>query len=367
MSTDPNVFAAEAGSAGSQYLVYIGTYGKGVHAFRFDPAEMRFESLGLVGEVVNPSWITADRSFKNLYAVSELDGTETGGVASFTIDRKSGRLAPLNHLPSGGVAPCYASVDATGKMLVVANYMTGGVSAFPLQQDGSLGAMGSLMKAEGSSVNKDRQEGPHAHEAVITSDNRRVYVPDLGLDQIRIYKLELASGKLVPNQPPFSKVQPGHGPRHIVFDGSAKHAYVINELKPLVSVYAHDSATGNLTLIEELPTIPADFTKETTGAEIRLAPSGRFLYTSNRGNDSIQVYSVNPESGKLKQIQNIPTEGEGPRGFALDPTGRFLLAGNQQSNTLVLFKVDEQTGNLTSVGKKLEVPSPVDVLFVPAA
>ncbi len=367
MSTDPNLSAAQAGSAASQYLVYIGTYGKGVHAFRFDPAALKVESLGLVGEVTNPSWITADRNFKNLYAVSELDGTETGGVASFTIDRETGRLAPLNHLPSGGVAPCYAAVDGAGKMLVVANYMTGGVSSFPLEQDGSLGAMASLMKAEGSSVNKDRQEGPHAHEAVITSDNRRVYVPDLGLDHIRIYRLDPASGKLVPNEPPFSKVVPGHGPRHIVFDQSSKHAYVINELKPLVSVYAHDSKTGNLTLIEELPTIPADFTKETTGAEIHLASSGKFLYTSNRGNDSIQVYSVDGETGKLKQIQNIPTEGQGPRGFALDPTGRFLFAGNQQSNTLVLFKVDEQTGKLTSLGKKLEVASPVDVLFVPAA
>lgn len=367
MATNSNLSAAQAGSNHGQYLVYIGTYGKGVYGFRFHPNSASFESLGLTGEVTNPSWITADRSFKNLYAVSELEGSEKGGVASFAIDRRSGKLTPLNHVGSGGVAPCYASVDATGRTLVVANYMTGGVSTFAIQQDGSLDDLSSLMTAEGSSVNKDRQEGPHAHEAVITDGNQRVFVPDLGLDKIRIYKLDPTAAKLVPNDPPFVKVEAGHGPRHIIFDKSEKYAYVINELTPLVSVYAHDSSTGNLTSIENVPTIPADFKKETTGAEIRLDNSGKFLYTSNRGNDSIQVYTVDPVKGVIHQIQNIPTQGDGPRGFALDPTGRFLLVGNQNSNNLVLFKVDPQSGKLTATGQKLELPSPVDVLFVPAA
>ncbi len=256
----------------AKYFIYIGTYGKGVQAFRYDAQTGAIEPIGLAGEVVNPSWVTTDRSFKYLYAVSELEGDAKGGVASFEIDRKTGKLNPLNHVGSDGVAPCYAAVDATGKTLVVANYTSGGVSAFPIEQNGSLGQLGSLMTAEGSSINKDRQEGPHAHEAVISRDNERVYVPDLGLDKIRIYRLGPVAGKLTPNDPPFVSVEAGHGPRHIIFDSKGEYAYVINELKPLVNVFSHDASTGNLKLIQTIPTLPADFTKETTGAEIQARP-----------------------------------------------------------------------------------------------
>jgi 6-phosphogluconolactonase len=366
MSTTHNLFASAAENH-SKYFIYIGTYGKGVQAFRYDAQTVTIEPVGLVGEVVNPSWITADQSFKYLYAVSELEGNAKGGVASFEIDRKTGKLNPLNHIGSEGVAPCYAAVDATSKTLVVANYTSGGVSAFPIEQNGSLGPLGSLMTAEGSSINKDRQEGPHAHEAVISHDNERVYVPDLGLDKIRIYRLESTAGKLTPNDPPFVSVEAGHGPRHIIFDKKGEYAYVINELKPLVSVFSHDASNGNLKLIQTIPTLPADFTKKNTGAEIRLDHSGKFLYTSNRGNDSLQVFAIDPSTGKLQQVQNISTEGKDPRGFALDPTGRLLFVGNQNSNNLVVFKIDSQTGKLTPAGQKFDVPSPVDVLFVPAS
>ena len=357
--------APAADSSQHNYIVYIGTYGKGVHAFRFDTASAATEALGLVGPVTNPSWITTDRSFRNLYAVSELEGTAEGGVTSFRIDRQTGHLHAINDVKSGGVAPCYATLDATGKTLVVANYTTGGVSAFPVDTNGVIGAMSSLETAHGSSVNKERQDGPHAHEAVIIDS--RVYVPDLGLDQIRIYKLDAGQSKLTPNDPPVVKGEPGLGPRHIIFDATGKHAYLINELKPLVSVYDHDPATGNLTLIQTVPTLPTSFNKSTTGAEIRLAPSGSFLYTSNRGHNSLQVYAIDTHKGTLTQIQSVSTEGETPRGFALDPAGRFLLVGNQNSNNIVIFHVDAQSGKLTPSGQKLAVTSPVDVLFVPAA
>ncbi len=359
--------AASADNTHSRYFIYIGTYGKGVQALRYDAGGGTIDSIGLAGEVVNPSWITTDRSFKYLYAVSELQGNAEGGVASFQIDRATGKLQPLNHVASGGVAPCYAGVDATGKTLVVANYMTGGVSAFALEGNGAIGQRVSLMTAEGSSVNKDRQEGPHAHEAVITDDNHRVYVPDLGLDKIRIYRLDSTPGKLTPNDPAFVSVEAGHGPRHIIFDSKKTHAYLINELKPLVSVFTHDPANGDLKLIQTVPTLPTDFKKQTTGAEVRLAPSGKFLYTSNRGDNSIQVYAIDPDKGTLRQIQSVPTEGKDPRGFALDPAGRILVAGNQDTNNLVVFKVDAETGKLTPSGQQFEIPSPVDVLFVPAS
>jgi 6-phosphogluconolactonase len=353
-------------AAGSQeYVVYLGSYGPGIHAFHFDSATGALKEIGQVGEVKNPSWLAADPDFKYLYAVSELDKGD-GGVASFSIDRKTAKLQSLNHVSSEGKAPCHASVDATGKMVIVANYSTGDVSAFPIQSNGSLGQASSVEKAHGSSMDKKRQEGSHAHEAVITKDNQRVYIPDLGLDRIRIYKLDPASAKLTPNDPPFAKTEPGSGPRHMVFDHNETYAYVLHELKPMVSVFRRDPSNGGLELVETVPTIRPDFKKENSGAEIRIDPAGKFIYTSNRGEDSIQVFAIDQSSGKLHQVQNVETGGREPRGFALDPSGRFLVVGNQKSNSVVVFKVDAESGKLTPSGHKIETPTPVDVLFVPA-
>lgn len=367
MSIQQNADAASASKSQQKFIVYVGTYGKGVQAVRFDAGTMEMEPLGLVGEVPNPSWVTSDPEFKYLYAVSEVEGKVNGKVASFAIDRQTGKLRHLNSVGSGGEAPCYASVDATGKMLVVANYGTGEISAFPIKPDGSLEEKPILMTAKGSSVDKERQEGPHAHEAVIGDNNTRVYVPDLGLDRIRLYKLDAASSKLVENDPPFAKAETGHGPRHMAFGKGEKYAYVLNELKPVVSVYAHNSSTGNLTHIQSIATLPADFKEENSGAEIRVDQAGKFVYTTNRGNDSIQVFAIDASDGKLRHVQTISAGGKEPRGMALDPTGQYLFAGNQNSNTLVIFKVNAATGELSPTGKKLDIVSPVDVFFVPAA
>ncbi|HLH05289.1 MAG TPA: lactonase family protein [Bryobacteraceae bacterium] len=367
MSTSSHLSGASTGAQQQSYFVYLGSYGQGIQGYRFDAANGALESIGLAGKVENPSWITADRDYRHLYAVSELQGNQNGGVASFAIDRKSGKLTSLNQVSSKGKAPCHASVDATGRMIVVANYTTGDAVSFAIEKNGSLSEAVSIEKAHGSGPNKERQEGPHAHEAVITRDNTRVYVPDLGLDEIRIYKIDPATAKLTPNDPPNAKAEAGSGPRHIVFDHNERYAYVMHELKPFVSVFRRDPATGALERIQEVRTIRRDFTKENTGAEIRIDAAGKFLYTSNRGEDSIQVFAIDSATGKLNQVQNISTEGQQPRGFALDPTGRFLLAGNQKSNTLVVFKVDPSTGKLTPAGKKIETPSPVDVFFVPAS
>ncbi len=366
MSNSQSSTSSSHKAGNGEWLVYIGTYGKGVQAFRLN-AQGEMKPLGLVGEVTNPSWVGVDPGFHHLYAVSELEGSAEGEVASFTIDRHTGKLTKLNQLKSGGVAPCFLMTDATGKSLVVANYGTGGVSSFPIEANGRLGAMASLMTAEGHGADAKRQEGPHAHEAVIDRDNRRVYVPDLGLDRIRIYRLDAASGKLTPNDPPFVQGAPGLGPRHMAFDHASKYAYLINELKPVLSVYSHDEATGNLRLVESVPTLASDFTKENSGAEIRIDPAGKYVYASNRGANTIQVFAIDSATGKVHLVQSVSTGGEGPRGFALDPTGRLLLVGNQQSNNLVLFHVDPQTGKLTAAGSRFQVTSPVDVLFVPAA
>ena len=365
MSTTSNLSGAGAGDQ-QKYFVYLGSYGKGIYAYRFDTSTSSLESIGLAGTVENPSWITTDRDYRHLYAVSELMGDKTGAVASFAIDRKTGKLTRLNEVSSHGIAPCHASVDATGKMVVVANYTTGEAVSFPIKSDGSLGEAVSIEKAHGSGPNKDRQDGPHAHEAVIARDNQRVYVPDLGLDEIRIYRIDPASAKLTPNDPPFAKTEPGSGPRHMTFDHDERYAYVMHELKPMVSVFRRDGSNGGLEQVETVRTIRPDFSKENSGAEIRIHPGGKFIYASNRGEDTIQVFAIDESSGRLKQVQNASTEGHEPRGFQLDPTGRFLIAGNQKSNTVVVFKVDPASGKLTPTGQKIETPAPVDVLFVPA-
>lgn len=350
----------------TRYLVYIGVYGKGIYAFRFDANSAKLEPLGMVGEITNPSFLATDRSYRDLYAVSELEGKVEGSVASFSINRDDGSLKPLNTRPSGGQAPCHLAVDHTDRALVVANYTTGGVSSYPIEKDGSLGAMASLMEAHGSSVNKERQEGPHAHETVISADNRRVYVPDLGLDHIRIYRLDAATAKLTPNNPPFGQVDPGRGPRHMAFSRDEKYAYVLSEIEPFVTVFRHDTSNGALHEIQSAETIPSDFKGENSGAEARLAPSGKYLYTSNRGHDSIQVFAIDSGNGNIRRIQIISTGGKTPRGFAIDPTGQFLFAGNQDSNQLAIFRVNRETGELSDTEQRFDVPSPVDVLFVPA-
>lgn len=348
------------------YFLYVGVYGKGVYAYRYDPNGAKLEAIGVAGEVINPSFLATDRHFRYVYAVSELEGKVDGGIAAFAIDRATGALKSLNHASSAGQAPCHLSVDQTSKMLTVANYGTGGVSAFPLAPDGRLGEMSVLMTAHGSSVNPERQEGPHAHEAVVSPDNRFLYVPDLGLDQIRIYRLDPADAKLAPNDPPFVKVEPGIGPRHIALSSNGKFAYVANELKPFVTAFTRDLVTGNLNQIQSVSTQPEDFQGENAPAEVEIDGGGKFLYVSNRGPGTIAVFAIDPQNGTLRQIQIAATGGTWPRGFTIDPTGQWLFAGDQKADRFVIFQIDPASGKLNLTGRTFTVPSPVDFLFVPA-
>jgi 6-phosphogluconolactonase len=354
-----------APTTGQDYLVYVGVYGKGVYAYRFSSHTGNLDSLGLVGDITNPSFVATDPDFRYLYAVSELQGKENGGVAAFSIDRETGKLTHLNSASSDGQAPCHLAVDHTKKLLTVANYGTGSVAVFPLEADGKLGPMSGLMTAEGSSVNPERQKGPHAHETVISPDNRFVYVPDLGLDQIRIYRVDTNAAKLLLNDPPHVKVQPGFGPRHIVFSSNGRYAYVVNELKSAVTVFTRDPNTGSLNEVQTASTVPPNFKEQNAPAEVLMGHDGKYLYASNRGPGTIAVFSINPESGALTQIQIAPTGGTFPRGVEIDPTGRFMLAGDQKADQFVVFQIDPNTGKLTLTGKVYNVPSPVAFLFVP--
>ncbi len=365
MSSSPSISAESRNS--SKYFLYVGTYGKGVYAYRFDSQNgVKLESIGLAGEVTNPSFITADPAHHYLYAVSELEGDAAGGVSAFAINRQSGSLRFLNSASSAGVAPCHLAVDHSGKMLAVANYGTGGVSIFPIQQEGHLGTMSDLLTAEGSSVNPKRQTGPHAHEAVITSDNRFLYVPDLGLDRIRVYRIHAEDGKAVPNEPAFVKTEPGSGPRHMAFSSDGKYAYVVHELEPFITVFQHNSESGDLRPIQKVSTVPSDFKGEADPAEIAVDPSGQFVYASNRGPGTIAAFAVNPQDGTLKQTQVTPTGDTFPRAFEFDPTGRFLLVGDQKANHFIVFEIDKKSGHLKMTGQKFDVPSPVSFLFIAA-
>ncbi len=349
------------------FLLYVGTYSKGVYGYRFDTATGDAQPLGLMGEITNPSFIATDSKYKNLYAASELDGNVDGKVGAFAINRETGLLQLWNTRSSDGEAPCHVSVDATGKIVLVANYGTGGVAVFPIEHDGGLGEMKQLLTAKGSSVNHERQAGPHAHEAVISPDNRFAYVPDLGLDHIRIYKIDAAAGSLSPNDPPFAQMHPGNGPRHIALTSDGKFAYVINELNPVVTVFTRDPATGALTQIQEVSTLPEGFKGGEVGpAEIELDRAGKFLYASNRGLGTIAVFAVAPGSGTLKQVQVAATGNTWPRGFVIDPSGKWLIAGDHKANKFVVFRIDPDAGTITLTGKSFDVSSPVSFVFVPA-
>lgn len=347
-------------------LIYVGTYSKGIYGFHYDVQTANLESAGLLGELENPSFLILHPNHRYLYAVSELTGHDNpiGGVASFAVDPQNGSLRLLNKRSSEGAAPCHLALDKTLKMLMVANYVTGTVSSFPILEDGSLGELASLMKASGSSVNKKRQEGPHAHEVVVSADNRFAFVPDLGLDEIRVYKIDPSTAKLTPHDPPSVKVAPGSGPRHLAFSGSEKFAYLISELLSTITVFSYNVQDGTMTELQTISTLPADIKDRDGAAEIKLDPSGRYLYASNRGYNSIAVFSVNKENGMLTEVQIEKIDGKMPRYITLDPEGEHLLIANQKTDNILVFDVDQNTGKIAPTGQSFQSTSPVCLAFL---
>jgi 6-phosphogluconolactonase len=352
------------------YLVYFGTYtrrnSKGIYMCRLDAAKGELTAPELAGECSNPSFLAIHPNGRNLYAVSELSGQGgqlAGAVTAFSIDRQSGRLNQLNKVSSKGNGPCHLNVDRTGRALVVANYGSGSVAAMPVRADGSLGEAAGFIEHKGSSVNPKRQQGPHAHSANISSDNRFVVVADLGLDQVLVYRFDPAKASLAPNDPPFAKVQPGAGPRHFTFHPNGRFAYVINELHSTVTAFNYDRRRGAFSELHTVSTLPADFRGDNTTAEVVAHPSGKFLYGSNRGHNSIAVFQIDG-SGKLTLIENASTQGRIPRNFAIDPTGQWLLAANQETDNVTVFAINKTNGRLKATGQTLKVDTPVCVRYV---
>jgi 6-phosphogluconolactonase len=360
-------------SKAAQYFALIGTYtaktdSKGIYSFRFDSGTGSLTSMAVAATTPDPSFLTVAHNEKYLYAVNELSefgGKKSGAVTSYSIDAKSGKLVQLNQVASGGADPCYVSFDQSGKYLLVANYTGGSVSTFPVAANGHIGPAAAFVQHTGSGPNKERQEGPHAHYSATSADNRFVFVVDLGLDEVVVYRFDPATGSLTPNDPPFAKLAPGAGPRHLAFHPNGKFAYVLNEVIPTVTALAYDSKSGSFSTLQTLSTIPKVFTAHNDTAEIVVHPSGKFLYASNRGHDSIAEFTIDAAKGILTLAGDFPTQGKTPRNFALDPTGKFLLTANQESNNIVIFRIDQSTGALVATGQVAQVPAPVDIVFVP--
>jgi 6-phosphogluconolactonase len=373
--TDPGAHKKRASEAAS-YLVYAGTYtvrgSKGIYVYRFRSG--RLTPLGpdpLAAETESPSFLAVDPSRRFLYAVNETETypgqpeEKSGAVSAFSIDRRNGRLKLLNAVPSGGTGPCFVSLDRTGKYVLVANYSSGSVAVFAIADGGRLGKASAFVQHTGHSVDVQRQEAPHAHDIAVSPDNRFALAADLGLDKLLVYHFDPADGSLAPSDPPSASVMPGLGPRHFVFDATGNFVYLLNEVKASVTVFSYDKAAGALSEVTTVPTLSPGFTGENSAAEIALGRSGRFLYTSNRGEDSIVVFAIDPGRHTLKPVEHVPTLGKTPRNFAIDPSGRYLLAANQDSDNIVVFEIDPRTGRLTPTGQVLAVPSPVALVFVP--
>ena len=352
--------------------VYVGTYtgsgSRGIYRFELDPISGAWTDPVLAGESENPSFLALHPNGGFLYAVNEsgtFGGATTGAVSAFAIDAASGNLRRLNQQASGGADPCHLAVDSGARNVLVANYTGGSVAVLPIDADGRLQAAATVLRHEGSGPDRARQEGPHAHAVVLDGAGRFALAADLGADRIFVYRFDAASGSLQPSAPEAVAIEPGSGPRHLAWHPSGPYLYVINELRSTVTAFRYDPWNGAPVSFQTITTLPAGFSGPNKAAEIAVSPDGRFLYGSNRGDDSIAVFRIDAASGALTPAGHVSTGGRTPRHFAIDPSGRWLLAANQDSGSIGVFRLDPVTGRLAPVGRPLAISKPVCVLFVP--
>ncbi|HDR7688438.1 TPA: lactonase family protein [Bacillus toyonensis] len=346
-----------------EFIGYVGTYTKenseGIYKFTLDAEAKKISNVTLAAKLDNPTYVTINRNNEYLYSVVK-EG-ESGGVAAYSIDSKTGELKAENRQVVEGASPCHVSVDSGNHTVVTANYHKGTIESFVVnEEDGTVNHASSIMAHEGSGPNKERQEKPHAHYAGYTPDEKYVVGVDLGIDKIITYEIK---GSALTEVNSLS-VNPGSGPRHITFHPNGKYAYVMTELSSEVIVLTYNAEEGTFTELQYISTIPADFDENNQGSAIHISSDGRFVYAGNRGHNSIAVYSVDQNSGQLTFIEHTSTEGNWPRDFVLDPTEKFLVATNEKSHNLVLFSRDESTGKLTLLQSDVAVPEPVCVKFL---
>jgi 6-phosphogluconolactonase len=360
------VFAPAASA--QKYFVYIGTYtehgSEGIYVCDFDGDTGKLGAPVLAAKSEQPSFLTVSADRKFMYVVNETDkfgGQPGGGVSAFAMDEASGKLTFLNSVPSRGGGPAYITLDKNGNFALVANYDGGSVAVFRLLDDGKIAESTAFVQHAGTSVNKERQEAPHAHAVIMSPDNRFALVADLGIDQVLVYPFDENVGTLGTAQ--VVKTAAGAGPRHLVFSPNGKFLYVVNELNSTVTAYAYDAKSGGMTPVQTLSS-GATAPKNTAG-EILVSSGGKFLYVSNRGTENnVAVFAADPSSGKLTFVQSVPTHGQTPRNFAIDPAGQWLIVGNQDSKSVYTFKFDRESGRLKQVGPPLTIDSPAMVDFV---
>ena len=364
-------------------LMYVGTYtrreahvqGKsaGIQVCKFNKATGEITYLGVATGVTNPSFLALHPSGRFLYSVSEMneriEGRPAGAIAAFSIDPTSGELTALNMQPSGGSGPCHVIVDATGQYVLAANYASGGVVVIPIQADGSLGPSTDYVQHEGSSINPQRQQEPHAHSINLDGSNKYALVPDLGIDKVVIYEFDVASGTLKPNSAqPWARTKSGAGPRHLDFHPNQRFVYVGNELDSTVIVFEFDASKGTLKEIQTLSTLPDGYdesgAEKSWVADVHVHPNGKTVYVSNRGHDSIAIFDIDQDSGELTSTGYTSTQGKYPRNFAVDPEGNFLVAANQNSDDIYVYSIQSKGGGLTETEFKIEIPTPVCVKFL---
>jgi 6-phosphogluconolactonase len=352
-------------AAAADLLVYFGTHssgpGLGFSIAHFDTATGALSPPRFDVEAAAPAFFVIHPNGRHLYTCNSIDmfqGRPGGAVSAYAIDPTTGNLTLLNQQPAGGSDPSYICLDHTGSFVLVANYQSGNIAIFALKSDGSLGKRTAFVQHIGRSVDPRRQTQAHAHSIIVDPTNRFALVADLGLDRLFVYRFDEKNGSLRPNDPPFAPVTPGSGPRHVKFHPNGRWAYLISEMGSTVTAFDWDPANGALREFQTVSTLPADFKGASACAEIEVHPSGRFLYASNRGHDSLAVFTIDPDTGRLALLQHVSTQGKTPRNFAFDVTGDWLICTNHDSNNAVVFRVDGTTGRLTPAGPPVSVPSP---------
>ncbi len=356
---------------------YIGTYtrresfvngkAEGIYIYHLDPTsgELTYDATVTGNGTVNPSFLTLAPDKSCLYAVNEITGGKGphGTVSAFAIDPVTRHLSYLNQQSTRGLAPCYASIEPEERYCLVANYETGSVCVLPIREDGRLGEATDTVQFSGSGPNPERQEGPHAHMVLPSPDHNFILAVDLGTDRLMSFRLDMERGTLSPADSPRTQMPPGTGPRHMAFHPHRPFTYVISELQSTVTVFRYVANQGTFEAGQTISTLPEDYNGQNLGAEIKIAPSGRFVYASNRGSDSLVIYAVDQETGELSVVGHESSQGIGPRDFTIDPSGALLLVANQDTDTVVTFWINQESGMLTATGHVTKVPTPVCLLL----
>ncbi len=353
-----NVF----GQMSSRDIIYAGTSStrgsKGIYVFEFDRKEAKLKELQTVTEGSGPGFLALSPDKKTLYSIYSkgtlLDGN--GSVMSFKIDPKTGFLTKLNEQSAGGKGPAHVSVDPKGRFVFVSNYGDGTLSVFPINKDGSLAKASDFIKHTGGSIVVGRQESPHIHSAIPSLNGKFIYVSDLGTDKIMIYKVD-NMGKLSPGDVPFSTSTPGSGPRHFAIHPNGNFAYSAEEISSTVASFRIEKKTGALSALERVNMPPESFKERNSAADIHFSPDGKYLYASNRGHESLVIFKVEPENGKLSLVGHEGTGGKHPRNFMIDNKGEYALTANQNTDNIVIFRRDKQSGKLKPTGDQVTVPA----------